>query len=459
MKREEIVEGNIYKAIFMMGWPIALSLLLQNSYGLVDMFWVGRLGANAVAAVSLVGLTFFIVFAAAQLFGSGIISIVSRAFGEKNFKKVSYSAKQGIIITGFAGILMSAFFFTLSKEIVSFIGAKGKVVPLAQGYLIWIAPGIIFQLLSFDINFSMRGTGDTIRPMIIMIIATIVNIVLDPILIFGIGPFPKMGVKGAALATVIAQIVSVLYAIYVASSQKFELKVNWKEPIKIDFNVIKTILAIGIPFGFQFVMMSVRALILMKFVSKFSMAAVASVGIVMRIIQISNLPIISIGIATTTLVGQNIGANKRNRVLESSVKAIFLNFIITSAFVLFFEIFAKPILGIFINDKTVISMGIPLMRITAGFLFFQGLTIILTSVFRGSGYSLPPLISPVIAVIALFFLALSLPPLFKEKIYGIWYAMSLSMVLESIVNFIFYFNKRWLKQKVAVVKLPVDVMI
>ncbi|MGD8978533.1 MAG: MATE family efflux transporter [candidate division WOR-3 bacterium] len=429
-----------------LAWPIILAFLLQNSYNIVDIYWVGRLGATAIAAVSLAGNVFYIILAIGQILGSGTVALVAHSFGAGMIQRANSVVRQSLsmaTIIAFGVCLLGALF---AKEIMFALGGRGDILALSAGYLRIVFLGFFFQLLSFSINYAFRGAGDMIIPMVIMLIATLINLILDPLLILGIGFFPRLEVQGAAIATAIAKGMSFLVGFFFLLKGRSGIKLQIKKRWRLEQNVVSKIFQVGIPVGISYGLMATSVMVVFGLVAAFSEHALAALGVGTRIFQFASLPVVGIGIATTTLVGQNLGARETKGATAVSKTALMVSIIIMVLFSVLFFANARFLIGIFTNDNLVISQGIRFMRIVAPYLLFVGISTCLTGVFRGAGYTLPPMFAGLLKVGLLYSLANILARSIQLGVAGVWWAMIIAYAVESIIMFLWYQRGTWRKK-------------
>jgi len=313
----------------------------------------------------------------------------------------------------------------------------------SSSYLRIMCIGFFFQLLSFSINYAFRGIGDMITPMFIMLIATLVNIILDPLLILGIGFFPRLEVEGAALATTIAKALSFLFGLFILVRGRRGLKLSLKGPWRVDTHIARTILAVGVPAGISYGLMFLSITAVFRIVASFNEFALAALGIGQRILQLSSLPIVGISVAVTTLVGQYLGAQNVTGAKRVSKQALVVSSILMALFSLLFITQARTLVSIFTNDPGVIETGIELLQIVSFYLVAGGLTIIIAGIHRGAGDTIPPMFAGLIKLGFLIGLAFILARQLNMGVQGVWYALLISYCLEGLTMVITFLTGRW----------------
>lgn len=437
---------NIFKQLTILSWPIILAFSMQVGYNIVDIFWVGKLGATAIAAVSLAGNVFFIILAVGQILGSGTIALVAQFYGAKQIDNANNIIRQSLLLVSIIALPVCISGFIFAKQIMSLLGGQADVLIISTSYLRIIFIGFFFQLISFTINYAFRGIGDMKTPMKIMLVATIINLILDPLLIFGLGFFPRLEVQGAAIATVIAKCASFLFGFMILIKGRSGIKLNIFKKWYLKTKVVKTILSVGIPVGISYGLMAFSNMAVFRIVSSFSEYALAALGIGIRILQLASLPVVSIGIATTTLAGQSLGARDIKKTMQIGNISMLFSTAITIFFGIIFVTNAKFLVSIFTQNPQVINYGLQFMQIVSLYLVFIGITMSLTGVFRGAGDTLPPMFAGLFKLALLIALAILFSQNLGMGITGVWWAIFISYSIETIIITIWYASGKWHKK-------------
>jgi putative MATE family efflux protein len=338
---KHLLEGSVTKSLFKLSWPIILANLLQTAYNLTDTFWVGRLGSNAVASVSI---SFPIIFLLISI-GSGLALagtiLVSQYKGGKDQKNVDHVSTQTIILIGFISILISFLGYMLSPFLLGIMGAETAVYNDAVSYLRISFIGMIFLFMFGVFQSLLRGVGDAKTPLYVIFFSVILNLILDPLFIFGFGIIPPMGVVGAAFATI---------GIYLLLSGKHSIHIKPND-FKPDFKLMKRMFFLGLPASIEQSMRALGMTVMTILVTSFGTITVASYGIGTRILSFIIIPAIGISIATSTLVGQNIGAGKPKRAKQITKISSELSFIILTIVGIILFIFSNQIKLSFHKDN------------------------------------------------------------------------------------------------------------
>lgn len=440
---------SIFKQLLSLAWPIILAFTMQTSYNIVDIFWVGKLGATAIAAVSLAGTIFYVMLAVGQIIGSGTVALVAQSFGAQLIHEANNVVKQSLLLASFIALFVCILGFLCADQIMMLLGGRGEVLALSTSYLKIVFIGFFFQVLSFSINYAFRGAGDMVTPMMIMLVATITNIILDPLLILGIGFFPRLEVQGAAIATSIAKSLSFVFGFIILIRGKSHIKLKLFEKWRLQMTIVKKILGVGIPVGISYGLMALSGMTVFRIVAFFSEYAIAALGIGLRILQMASLPVVSIGIATTTMVGQSLGARDVKRAIHIGTTAMAFSTAIMVFFGIVFITNAQGLVNIFTNNPQVLQYGIQFLTIVSLYLVFVGITVSLTGVFRGAGDTLPPMFAGILKVCLLVVLALMFSQKLGMGVPGIWWAMFISYGIETVTIAVWYATGRWRKRGLA----------
>src|SRR6056297_2176967 len=439
LKYSYITKGPILKSLITLAWPIMLSQLMQTLYNLADTLWLGRLGAEAVAAISIsFPIVFMMISIAAGLTIAGT-ALIAQHKGRGNFNKINSIIGQLFSFIVFLAIVISIIGSLLATDIITIMGAEPEIIPDAAAYLRTIFAGMPFMFIFFIFSSILRGIGDTKTPSIMMFFSVTINIILDPLLIFGIGIFPELNVAGAALATIIARAIVAIYALIIIERgvDGFYLKFS---NLKWDFSIIKKIVTIGVPSSVEQSMISLGQVLMTSLVAGFGTMTLAAYGIVNRIISLPTILAFGVAAAATTMVGQNIGADKKSRAERTSLVSILIIFISMS--VLGIVLFIEPrfVIKIFNDAPEVVKLGSNYLRIVALTFGFLGAMYVGNGVFKGAGKTVPPMI---ISSTTLWLFRLGLAYLFITAFsmsqIALWWAVAISHLGGSI------FVLSWLK--------------
>ena len=447
---DDIVEGPLLGQLLRLSWPISLAMILQTGHNLIDIFWVARLNPESIAAVSLAGNVFFIILALSQMLGVGTLAMMARFFSRKEHDKVRHVFVQGILLALTVALLTLIAGVALSHHIIRLLGGTGTIHQLGTIYLRIIFVGFFFLLLANAINFSFRAVGDMKLLMRIMLTTVAVNMILDPLLILGVGFFPRLEVAGAAWATTIAKFAGFLYACISIAGDRSPVKIGWNRNVRPDSATMKLILLIGVPVGISFCIMAFNNMLLFRLVAEIDDYALAALGIGVRIIQLASLPVVGIGVAATTIVGQSLGAGKVRRAHLCGVSGASLGAGITILFGVIFFVFSGRLIALFSSQEDVIAYGGVLLKFLAVAQILGGQSIVMMGVFRGAGETSVLVLAGMMRLLALYALAVVLSRNPAMGIYGIWFAIPLAAVVEAALLWAFFAKGQWKKKKIDI---------
>ncbi len=387
---QDFTEGRLSRAIVLLAIPAVLEMIMESIFVIADIFFVSRLGADAVATVGLTESVLTIIYAISLGLGTATTSLVSRRIGEKNPDAASKAAFQAIVTGLFVSLIIGIPGFFMSEKLLDIMGASPGIVEEMSGYTRIMISGNVVIMLLFIINAIFRSAGDAAVAMKVLWIGNIINIILDPCLIFGLGPFPEMGITGAATATTIGRGTAVLVQFYLLffGKKRIRLSVNH---LSVDFRVIFKLLRLSFGSIGQNLISTTSWVALVRIISTFGSEVVAGYTIAIRIIGFTILPSWGISNAASTLVGQNLGAKKPDRAERSVWVTGWVNMILLGVIGAILVIFPHPFIGFFIEEKAVFDAGVEGLRIISlGFIAY-GLGMVLVNSFNGAGDTTTPL--------------------------------------------------------------------
>lgn len=421
-------EKNINKVILKLSFPMVIAFLLQTSFNIVDGIFVGKISAEALAAVSISFPVVFLMMSIAIGLGTGTTSIIARSIGARYFNKASNVAFHAILLSLLFYVLSASLGLIFGESLFGLISDDPALLPLVLDYMNIIFAGSIFMFLAFIANHILRGEGNMKIPMYVMGGSAILNIILDPIFIFTLG----LGVKGAAYATVISRAVAVIIAFAYILSGRSIVRLSL-DSFKLSLNVIKEMFHIGLFSSVSQMLVSVNFFILTAIIARFGAEAIAAFGIVFRVEGIVFMPVMGVMTAIMTIVGQNLGAGKINR----SKKATFNAAMMVSLFALItgtlFFIFSEPLAMLFNTNTEVVFQTSLFFMINFWTYPFFAINMIIVGAFLGAGKPIPYLL---INIIRIFVIMIPLAFLLS-KIYGVagvWIAIATGSVASGIIS-------------------------
>ena len=447
--RERILEGPVLKTMLVLAWPVMVSNALQALYNLIDAFWLGKLSTEALSAPTVawpVIFTFMSLGIGFQIAGSAIVAQYTGAGDREGADRAGTQVFSFLFVLS---ALAGAVGWGAAPGILRLMGTPSEIYPLAVSYLRIVSAGFPLMFGTFAFTGLLMGVGDTRTPMYLMGTSVVANAIMDPFLIFGWGPFPELGVAGAALATVISRGVAACVGVWLLSTGKVgvRLRARWLLP---RWHEIERILRVGTPNAVDHMATSLGFVVLMGLVAGFGTVVVAAYGIGQRIIHFLNVAIWGATTALLTMVGQNLGAGQFDRAEEIAHRGIrstvaFLCVVSVAAFLL-----REPLYRVFIGDPAVIAEGKRFLGIFGFSVPFFGLFAATSSVFRGAGNTVPPMVFSVARLWGLRIFsswalgyALGLGPL------GLWIGMSLSNYLGGLGLYLWLLRGTWKRRLVG----------
>jgi len=377
------------RAILLLAVPMILELIMESTFAVVDIYFVGKLGASAVATVGLTETYLFLLYSVAMGLATAVTAIIARRVGEKKTDTVGLSAVQAIIIAVLISIPFACAGIFFPKELLTLMGADHWSVQHGFRYTQWMLGSNVVVMLLFVLNAVFRGAGDAAIAMRVLWVANGLNILLDPLLIFGWGPIPALGVEGAAIATSIGRAIGVLMQLWILFKGGKHIRVHraqivWDTPTM--YHILKTSLG-GIG---QMLVSMTSWIFLMRILAAVGSEAVAGATIAMRIMMFTMMPAWGLSNAAATLVGQNLGAGHPERA-ESTVWQIGrYNMVFLLAVSLVFFFFNKELVGVFTEDTAVIMVGAKWLRILSYSYFVYGWWMVSVQAFNGAGDTKTP---------------------------------------------------------------------
>ncbi|NND72782.1 MAG: MATE family efflux transporter [Rhodothermales bacterium] len=368
---------------------MVLEMLMQSIFEVADVIFVGRLGPDALAAVGISGTLVILIFAVGIGFSMGATALVARRIGEKNPEAAAQAAVHVIVLTILLSIPFSIVGVAYAPELLRLMGASESVVSVGSGYCALMFGGNATIMLLFVINAVFRGAGDPSVAMWSLFVANALNIVLDPLLIFGIGPFPELGIEGAAIATIIGRSLGILFQIFSLSRSRNHMSIK-RSSFSYDPAIVRSLASVSIPGIIQFLVSTASWIIVVRIVTLFGDVAAAGYTVGVRIIIFTLLPSWGLANAAATLVGQNLGAGKPDRAEKSVYICARYNTGFLFGITVLLMLFAPSLIGIATKDPDVIREGVACLRIIAIGYVPEGLGMVMMQSFNGAGDTRTP---------------------------------------------------------------------
>lgn len=388
-EHKDFTTGNITKAVFLLAIPMILEMCLESVFALVDMYFVGKLGHEAVATVALTESFSTIIYSIAIGLSMAATAMVARRVGEKNYTEAAKSAAQAIMVAVTVTLVISIIGFFFSKDVLRMMGGDATVVATGHGYTKILLTGSIVIMLLFMLNGIFRGAGNAVIAMKSLWLANICNIILCPCLINGYGPFPQLGVEGAAVATTIGRGIGVLYQLYFLVRGKGIIKIVLKHFLP-DTEILKSLINVASTAILQFLIASASWMVLIKIISDYGNTVISAYLVAIRLMMFFLLPAWGLSNAAATLIGQNLGAKQIERAEKSVWKTAKFNAIFMGTVSLLFLIGAEYFVGFIAADAEVAHIAATGLRIMSCGYIFYGIGMVMINAFNGAGDSRTP---------------------------------------------------------------------
>lgn len=440
---QEYTSGSINKAIVLLSVPMILEMAMESLFALVDAFFVAQVSADAMATVGLTESVITLVYAVAIGISTAPMAMIARFVGEKDDVNASRAAKQAIYLAIFVSMLLGIPGLIYADDILRMMGGSEELIASGVGYTrIMFGSNIVIMLL-FLLNGIFRGAGDAAHAMRALWIANLINIVLDPLFIFGIGPFPELGVQGAAVATTIGRSVGVGYQLFILFGGRSRVRLLFHD-WGLDWSMIRRLGRIAATGAGQYIIASASWIFLMRIIAKFGSEAVAGYTIAIRLIIFTLLPAWGLSNAAATLVGQNLGAKKPDRAEASVWRSAHFTAGLLAFFGILYVIFSEQLIRAFDSNPAVLEPGTTSLQIFGlGYIFF-GYGMIFSQAFNGAGDTRTPTIINLICFWLLeiplgYFLAVQL----DWGLAGVCWAVVLAESFMSLLCLILFRRGRW----------------
>ena len=445
---EDLTTGSVTRHLLKTSSFMLVTMVFQTLYFLVDLYWVGRLGKEAVAAVGVAGNLTFVVLALSQMLGVGTTTVVSHAAGRKDRDRAVLLFNQSQVLSLACGLVFLLVMMTLRVSYTRVLSADSVTAALAADYLLWFIPAMSLQFAMVAMGSALRGTGNFKPGMIVQTATVVLNMVLAPILIFGWFTGYPMGVAGAAISTLVAVVVGVFWlSRYFSSGNEF-LHLRWAD-WRPRFDIWASMLKIGLPAGAEFALTAVYLFIVYTVCRPFGASAQAAFGIGLRLVQSMFLPVVALAFAAGPVAGQNVGARKADRVRTTFLSAVAMAAGATAISAVFGYFEAERFMRIFTSDPEVVRVGVEYLRIAVWSFVTSGVVFVSSSMFQALGNAVPPLITSVsrITIVAIPIIILSRQPGFDLK--TIWYISVVGTAFQMVANLVLLqreFHKRFAPQ-------------
>jgi putative MATE family efflux protein len=445
---QDYTTGSLNRAILLLAVPMVLEMVLESLFAVVDVFWVGRLGANAVATVGLTESMLSLVFAVGMGLSLSTTAMVARRIGEKDPEGAAVAGVQAITLGLVVSVAIGVPCFIFAPNLLRLMGASPEIVSVGSGYTRICLGGSCAVLLLFLNNAIFRGAGDAAIAMRLLWISNAINLILDPCLIFGVGPFPRLGVTGAALATLIGRSIGVGYQFYRLLRGTERIRIL-KSQIRVQYDVLLRLLRVSLTGILQFAIAHTSWIGLVRIVSIFGAAALAGYTIGIRVVIFVILPSWGMSNAAATLVGQNLGAGQPERAEKAVWRTGLYNMAFLGAVGILFIFFAEPVVRLFTHDPEVVRLGAACLRIVSygnlGYAYFM----VMMQAFNGAGDTITPTIVNffgfwLFEIPLAYWLAIPL----HMRSNGVFFSIAIAESSMAVASAILFKRGKWKKQKI-----------
>jgi len=426
---QDLTTGPLTRHLLKTTGFMLVTMVFQTLYFLIDLYWVGRLGTEAVAAVGVAGNLSFIVLALTQMLGVGTTTVVSHAVGRKDHVLAKFLFNQSQVLSMVAGAVFLILGLLLRAPYSAAMGADAETARLADAYLVWFIPALALQFALIAMGSALRATGNFKPGMIVSTASVIINMVLAPFLIFGWGTGRPFGVAGAAVSTLISIVIACVWftSYFFRKDSYLHFDTALWRPKLAEW---RRMLAIGLPAGFEFGMMAVYLGVVYAVTRPFGAAAQAGFGIGQRIVQAGFMPVVALGFAVAPVAGQNFGARIPDRVKATFKDASLMATAVMVLFALASHIAPTTLVGIFSSDPAVIAVGVEYLRIVSWNYVASGLIFVASSMFQAMGNTMPSLIASAVRILLISIPVVVLSRLPGFKLSTIWYLSVAAVIVQ-----------------------------
>ncbi len=445
---QDFTEGSISRAVLLLATPMVLEMVMESLFAIVDVFWVTRLGANAVATVGLTESMLTLVFSVAMGVSMSTTAMVARRTGEKDAKGATTAAVQAILLGIGLAVLMGAPGYWFAPRLLEWMGAPADLVATGHQYTSIVLGGSVSVMLLFLNNAIFRGAGDASVAMRVLWVSNLINLALDPCLIFGLGPFPRLGVTGAAVSTLTGRSLGVLYQIWILTRGHSRIVIRWPD-FRVVPRVIGSLIRVSSTGVLQFAVAHTSWIALVRIISSFGSAAVAGYTIGIRIFIFAILPSWGLSGAAATMMGQNLGARKPERAERAVYLTAFYNMLFLGLVAAVFITVPEQIVHLFTDDPTVTPYAVSCLRIVAFGNLAYAWGMVMVQAFNGAGDTVTPTIINIIGFwLCEIPLAWALAFRAGMQVRGVFAAIPIAELLITGMGLTMFLRGNWKKSKI-----------
>jgi putative MATE family efflux protein len=445
---QDFTTGSLNRAILLLAIPMVLEMVLESLFAVVDVFWVGRLGADAIATVGLTESLLSLIFAVGFGLGLSTTAMVARRIGEKDSAGAAVAGVQSMVIGLATSLAIGVPCWFYAPRLLQIMGASPQIVATGSGYARIALGGCGAVLMLFLNNAIFRGAGDAAVAMRLLWVSNVINLVLDPCLIFGWGPFPKLGVTGAALATFIGRSIGVVCQFYrlLRGTERIHILLS---QIHLNFLVLLRLVRVSLTGILQFTIADVSWIGMVRIVSLFGSPALASYTIAIRILIFVLLPSWGLSNAAATLVGQNLGAKQPERAEQSVWRTGIYNMLFLGGVGVLFVIFAEPVIRLFTNDPVVVPLAVSCLRILSYGNIGYAYGMVMLQAFNGAGDTVTPTVVNFFGFWLLEIpLAYALAVPLNRRSNGVYYSIVIAEAAIAAAGVLLFRRGRWKRQQI-----------
>jgi putative MATE family efflux protein len=448
-RRVDMTQGPLLRGIFALSWPIVATSLLQVAVGIADIKMVGALGPEQIAAVGMSNSVVFILMGIAMAVATGMQVLVAQYSGRGDTDGMDKTVKQGLMVAVAIGLgLVTPVGLIFSPRILELLGASEAVLADGIPYMRLIFSGVLLMVVSFIVTSALQGAGDTLTPLVLLLVANSLNIAFNWLLIFGVGPFPRMGVAGAAMATLIARAFAAIVGLIILSTGKFAVTLSWRSSWAINWRLLGRIWSLGVPAAIQHVSRNLGGMLVLRILSMTSMGMIAISGFTVanQVHMVTGMVGLAMMASATTSVGQNMGARKISRAVRATWATVAVAATISTLAALTYATFARFFIGIFTTDAKTLMVGVEALVIMAFAEPFMTAAMSMSGSLRGAGDAMTPMYVTVSVVLLVTpTLCYLLSVLAGMDTLGVWVGLTVSEVLRFSTIALVFRSGRWKK--------------
>lgn len=430
---QDLTTGPVTRHLLKTSSFMLVTMVVQTLYFLVDLYWVGHLGTDAVAAVGITGNLSFIVLALTQMLGVGTTTLVSHAAGRKDHDYGLRVFNQSQVLSTLAGAALLLVCMATRTAYTSAVGADATTAALANDYLVWFIPAMALQFVMVAMGSALRGLGQFKPGMVVSTSSVLINMLLAPFLIFGWGTGHPMGVAGAAISTLVSVAIAVIWlTTYFIQKDAFLTFTprGWAP----DFALWRKMLAIGLPSGAEFLLTAIYLLVVYTIIKPFGAEAQAAFGIGSRVVQAGFMPVVALGFSVAPVAGQNVGAALGARVREVYRSAVWLAAIAMALFALLCTIVPHALVGLFLHDPTPVAIATEYLQIVAWSFIGSGIVFVNSSMFQALGNTVPSLVTSAVRLLVVVVPSIVLASRQGFAMHQIWYLSVASVYIQLAIG-------------------------